>query len=266
MGRSDMRRQGTLRNLHRWLRRKPWIRGQPAGTVSTLHYAVTAAPATRSWVGRVRVVGAADVIDALDAMAEVSASAVPSPGQQRSGSLGSRSAFFGLRRRPPPRGRGKRARSSAIVPSELGGSGQRCEAGAEAPAAETAIIVARAPVAQWIERRPPEPKVAGSNPVGRAIDFRAARAPARGDARRRGRRVVDVPPSRRARPRQAAGRTRGARRRARGAEAAPSPPGLPRSSPSERRLRARASSTGPPRPALSRSLRPFPSTVEAQEE
>jgi hypothetical protein len=26
----------------------------------------------------------------------------------------------------------------------------------------------RAPVAQWIERRPPEPKVAGSNPVGRA--------------------------------------------------------------------------------------------------
>jgi hypothetical protein len=30
------------------------------------------------------------------------------------------------------------------------------------------IIGARAPVAQWIERRPPEPKVAGSNPVGRA--------------------------------------------------------------------------------------------------
>ena len=30
------------------------------------------------------------------------------------------------------------------------------------------IIAARAPVAQWIERRPPEPKVAGSNPVGRA--------------------------------------------------------------------------------------------------
>ena len=28
--------------------------------------------------------------------------------------------------------------------------------------------VAHAPVAQWIERRPPEPKVAGSNPVGRA--------------------------------------------------------------------------------------------------
>ena len=30
-------------------------------------------------------------------------------------------------------------------------------------------MAARAPVAQWIERRPPEPKVAGSNPVGRAI-------------------------------------------------------------------------------------------------
>ena len=30
------------------------------------------------------------------------------------------------------------------------------------------IIRGHAPVAQWIERRPPEPKVAGSNPVGRA--------------------------------------------------------------------------------------------------
>ncbi len=30
------------------------------------------------------------------------------------------------------------------------------------------IIGPRAPVAQWIERRPPEPKVAGSNPVRRA--------------------------------------------------------------------------------------------------
>ena len=35
-------------------------------------------------------------------------------------------------------------------------------------AGPTAIIAVRAPVAQWIERRPPEPKVAGSNPVGRA--------------------------------------------------------------------------------------------------
>jgi hypothetical protein len=32
----------------------------------------------------------------------------------------------------------------------------------------TGKIDDRAPVAQWIERRPPEPKVAGSNPVGRA--------------------------------------------------------------------------------------------------
>ena len=43
-----------------------------------------------------------------------------------------------------------------------------------------AIMAVRAPVAQWIERRPPEPKVAGSNPVGRAIStFRAAPAPIR---------------------------------------------------------------------------------------
>jgi hypothetical protein len=33
------------------------------------------------------------------------------------------------------------------------------------------MIAVRAPVAQWIERRPPEPKVAGSNPVGRAISL-----------------------------------------------------------------------------------------------
>src|SRR6266508_790278 len=33
---------------------------------------------------------------------------------------------------------------------------------------ERESVRARAPVAQWIERRPPEPKVAGSNPVGRA--------------------------------------------------------------------------------------------------
>ena len=36
-------------------------------------------------------------------------------------------------------------------------------------ARSTGIIAVRAPVAQWIERRPPEPKVAGSNPVGRAL-------------------------------------------------------------------------------------------------
>src|SRR5687767_4598180 len=71
-----MGQQGRLRNLHRTLRRNRWNSLPPTGKVCTLHYAVTAAPATRSWVGRVRVVGAADVIDALDAMAEVAASAV----------------------------------------------------------------------------------------------------------------------------------------------------------------------------------------------
>jgi hypothetical protein len=37
----------------------------------------------------------------------------------------------------------------------------------------------RAPVAQRIERRPPEPKVAGSNPVGRAIATCSGKARAR---------------------------------------------------------------------------------------
>ena len=50
-----------------------------------------AAPASRSWVGRVRVVGAADVIDALDAWQKRPFRRIPSPGQQRSGSFGSRS-------------------------------------------------------------------------------------------------------------------------------------------------------------------------------
>src|SRR5262245_9664768 len=49
-----------------------------------------AAPATRSWVGRVRVVGAADVIDALDARQKRPFRRIPSPGQHRSGSPGSR--------------------------------------------------------------------------------------------------------------------------------------------------------------------------------
>ena len=51
---------------------------------------VSAAPAARSWVGRVRVVGAADVIDALDAWQKRSPWRTPSPGQLRSGSFGSR--------------------------------------------------------------------------------------------------------------------------------------------------------------------------------
>ena len=41
------------------------------------------------------------------------------------------------------------------------------------------IMWPRAPVAQWIERRPPEPKVAGSNPVGRAITTFSGNASAR---------------------------------------------------------------------------------------
>src|SRR5512136_2623654 len=45
------------------------------------------------------------------------------------------------------------------------GTGRRPPAILGLPAAERRV---RAPVAQWIERRPPEPKVAGSNPVGRA--------------------------------------------------------------------------------------------------
>src|SRR3954451_21160064 len=53
-----------------------------------------AAPAARSWVGWVRVVGAADVIDALDAWQKHPLRRRPSPGQHRSGSFGSRSELF----------------------------------------------------------------------------------------------------------------------------------------------------------------------------
>src|SRR3954462_866782 len=37
------------------------------------------------------------------------------------------------------------------------------------PSGAGGILGARAPVAQWIERWVPDPKVAGSSPVGRAI-------------------------------------------------------------------------------------------------
>src|SRR4051812_36439596 len=62
----------------------------------------SAAPAARSWVGWVRVVGAADVIDALDAWQKHPFRRIPSPGQHRSGSFGSRSELFrpGLDRGP----------------------------------------------------------------------------------------------------------------------------------------------------------------------
>jgi hypothetical protein len=88
------------------------------------------------------------------------------------------------------RARVSRSRSGQISSSERSGSsrsprsGSRCRTGpvrtrpSGSRAVQTgkwtlsgrsaAIIAVRAPVAQWIERRPPEPKVAGSNPVGRA--------------------------------------------------------------------------------------------------
>src|SRR3954468_13247508 len=47
-------------------------------------------------------------------------------------------------------------------------AGRTLESWPKAEALSAGIIRGRAPVAQWIERRPPEPKVAGSNPVGRA--------------------------------------------------------------------------------------------------
>ena len=51
---------------------------------------VSAAPATRPWVGRVRVVGTADVIDALDARQKCPFRRTPPPGQHRGGSFWSR--------------------------------------------------------------------------------------------------------------------------------------------------------------------------------
>ena len=62
-----------------------------------------AAPAARSWVGRVRVVGAADVIDALGAWQKRPLRRIPSPGQQRGGSFGSRLDLYPRPhdRRPP---------------------------------------------------------------------------------------------------------------------------------------------------------------------
>ena len=62
-----MRAQRTLRNLHHDVHQNSWLsRGQRVAL--RLRCCVSqAAPAPRSWVGRVRVVGAADVIDALGA-------------------------------------------------------------------------------------------------------------------------------------------------------------------------------------------------------
>src|SRR5204863_2243142 len=83
-----------LRKLHPDLCQNPW-----KTTRDRLVYgscSVSAAPAARSWVGRVRVVGAADVIDALDAWQKRSPRRTPSPGQLRSGSFGSRFGVSGM--------------------------------------------------------------------------------------------------------------------------------------------------------------------------
>ncbi len=70
-----------LRNLHPWSCQNHWkIAPDEVGYRCC---SVSAAPATRSWVGRVRVVGAADVIDALDARQKRSFRRTLSPGQHR---------------------------------------------------------------------------------------------------------------------------------------------------------------------------------------
>src|SRR3989442_12918199 len=81
-----------------------------------------AAPAARSWVGWVRVVGTADVIDALDAWQKHPFRRIPSPGQHRSGSFGSRSeqcpARFEQLRQPPDPGLDQPVLDRAIAEHE----------------------------------------------------------------------------------------------------------------------------------------------------
>ena len=89
---TDPRRR-RLRNLHRHVCQNPW-KTAPDG-VGYRCCSVSAAPAARSWVGRVRVVGAADVIDALDAWQKCPFRRTPSPGQHRGRFLREpASAFF----------------------------------------------------------------------------------------------------------------------------------------------------------------------------
>ena len=71
---------------------KPLENGPSRGRISVL-LSQPAAPASRSWVGRVRVVGAADVIDAFGAWQKCPLRRTPSPGQHRGGSFGSRLVF-----------------------------------------------------------------------------------------------------------------------------------------------------------------------------
>ena len=90
-----------LRNLHRQVCQNPW-----KSTPSTVRYrgcsVSQAAPASRSWVGRVRVVGTADVIDALGAWQKCPFRRTRSPGQHRGGSFGGRLELFVDRRRRSP--------------------------------------------------------------------------------------------------------------------------------------------------------------------
>jgi len=62
-----MRAQRTLRNLHRDLHQNSWLSEGQRVAWRLRCLSAKAAPEPRSWVGRVRVVGAADVIDALGA-------------------------------------------------------------------------------------------------------------------------------------------------------------------------------------------------------
>src|SRR6185436_7011104 len=65
--RTVMRAQRTLRNLHHGLHQNSWLSHAQRVDCHCAAVSAEAAPAPRSWVGRVRVVGAADVIDALGA-------------------------------------------------------------------------------------------------------------------------------------------------------------------------------------------------------
>jgi hypothetical protein len=86
----------------------------------------------------------------------------------------------------PASTRGRRSphwvgRSTSVVAGQLSVAEPRIRPSNRDPKRSAGIIVLRAPVAQWIERRPPEPKVAGSNPVGRAstnVLFASADSPA----------------------------------------------------------------------------------------
>ncbi len=102
----------------------------------------------------------------------------PSPGQQRSGSFGSRFGFSGgvTGGRSPRMAALRRPRRPTRVGGDDPAPPDRAPLlflATARPAVFDRARRDRAPVAQRIERRPPEPKVAGSNPVGRATVGRA---------------------------------------------------------------------------------------------